>query len=206
MDPLRLTELAQTGRKARDTPLCRRDRGADSIGLMPDLKPCVAFRHPRRGDRKLRETVDLADRLAVKPALRLEVRRLTGDPHRMARGAEGGDRAAATFSSQEPTPGCIDIWAERRNSAQASHDDAPLTAHQSLIPRWPGPKAGQKSGPHTTPEHKQTSLTQGWSRSLYQHVLGGVLPPPLLSRQADEAEDRVGAARSRLEQPGSGRG
>jgi hypothetical protein len=31
----------------------------------------------------------------------------------MARSVEGGDRAASTFSGQEPTPGCIDIWAER---------------------------------------------------------------------------------------------
>jgi hypothetical protein len=60
MDPLRLIKFPQTRREARDASLRSGNRGADSIGLTRDVQPCLAFRHPRRRDRKLRETVDLA--------------------------------------------------------------------------------------------------------------------------------------------------
>src|SRR5439155_2609367 len=125
------------------------NRGADSIGLTRDVQPCLAFRHPRCGDRKLRETVDLADRLAVKPALRLEVARLARDPHRVARSGESRDRAGANFSGDESPPCRVDVRAERSNSAQASDDNAPLAAHQSLIPCGPGQKLGKS--PSSTP-------------------------------------------------------
>src|SRR5438876_5537818 len=164
MNSLRFTEFAQTLRKARDTTLCRGNRGADPIGLRRDVQLCVPFRHPRRGDRKLRETVDLADRLAVKPALRLEVTRLASDPHRMARSGESGDRAGAAFSGHEPPPRRVHIRAERSNSAQAGDDNAPLTAHRSLIPRRPRQKFGKSSS--RTPRLIQENPANGGALSV----------------------------------------
>ena len=53
----------------------------------------------------------------------IDPRDLVGRPNR--------DRAAATFSGQEPTPGRVHVLAERRNSAQAGNNDPPVSAHGS---------------------------------------------------------------------------
>ena len=81
------------------------------------------------------DAIEPVERLSVEPTFRLELGRLTRDPHRLPIGRKGSQRPSATLPRQQPPPTGRQIRPQRRHSAQTGDDHASLLAAHRLHPK-----------------------------------------------------------------------
>lgn len=122
MNPRRCSTGA-AGSEARDPSLSGRKRGADPLRLPLDLEPRIDLGHPGRSNGELRKAIRATQRPPIEPTLRLELRRLAPDSHRLPVNGKASNRRTSTFTSEQAHPRPGEIGAQRRHSAQPGHHD-----------------------------------------------------------------------------------
>jgi hypothetical protein len=132
MNPSGLVKLTTDLGQAPDPTLSGRHHRAHAIRFTPDVELGIRLGHTRGRHRKLRESIEPAQRPSLEPTLGLERLRLAGDPNRVRLRGEGSDLRARTLAGDQPTPRRLDVRTERRHSTQTGHDNTSLRETHNL--------------------------------------------------------------------------